>query len=77
VRGMRAWDVDDDRPDVVLRQRVHERVDFPGQFERFGVLYQNAGAGAAVGTDHDRHRRRHARTASPRGKRCSRRVSMR
>src|SRR3954463_6337712 len=45
-----------------LRQRAclvdHERVDLLHALERFGVLDQHAGLGAASDADHDRHRRR-------------------
>ena len=45
----------------------HKRVDLLHQFERFGIAHEHAGARAAAGADHDRHRR--GQTRAHRGRR--------
>src|SRR6516165_1257301 len=44
----------------------NERIDLLHQLERFGVLDENADAGAAPGAHHDRHRRRQTKSARAR-----------
>ena len=62
VLGLAADGDHRDQLRLALRERAglveRQGVDFLQRLQRFGVLDENAGACAASGADHDRHRRR-------------------